>query len=64
MMYLATYESVPEEGQPVVKGQRNVGAENEAHALRFFRSFSTFFFPGRDFDVSLDPLPDHPWIKP
>ena len=24
-MYLATYESVPEEGQPAVKGQRNVG---------------------------------------
>jgi hypothetical protein len=64
MMYLATYESVPEEGQPAVKGQRNVGAENKTHALAVLQVFLNVFSPGRDFDVSLDPLPDHPWSKP
>ena len=64
MMYLATYKSVPEEGQPAVKGQRQVGAENETHALAVLRVFLNVFSPGRDFDVSLDPLPDHPWSKP
>jgi hypothetical protein len=64
MMYLATYESVPEEGQPAVKGQRNVGAENETHALAVLQVYLNVFSPGRDFDVLLDPLPDHPWSKP
>ena len=64
MMYLATYESVPEEGQPAVKGQRNVGAKNKTHALAVLQVFLNVFSPGRDFDVSLDPLPDHPWSKP
>ena len=64
MMYLATYESVPEEGQPVVNGQRNVGAENETHALAVLQVFLNVFSPGRDFDVLLDPLPDHPRSKP
>jgi hypothetical protein len=57
MMYLATYESVPEEGQPVVKGHRNVGAENETHALAVLQVFLNVFSPGRDFDVSLIPCP-------
>ena len=64
MMYLATYESVPEEGQPAVRGQRNVGAENKTHALAVLQVFLNVFSPGQDFDVSLDPLPDHPWSKP
>ena len=64
MMYLATYESVPEEGQPVVNGQRNVGAENKTHALAVLQVFLNVLSPSRDFDVSLDPLPDHPWSKP
>ena len=64
MMYLATYESVPEESQPAVKGQSNVGAENKTHALAVLQVFLNVFSPGRDFDVSLDPLPDHPWSKP
>jgi|HubBroStandDraft_6_1064221.scaffolds.fasta_scaffold1414982_1 hypothetical protein len=64
MIYLATYKSVPEEGQPVVKGQRNVGAENKTHALAVLQVFLNIFSPGRDFDVSLDPLPDHPSSKP
>ena len=64
MIYLATYKSVPEEGQPVVKGQRNVGAESKTHALAVLQVFLNIFSPGRDFDVSLDPLPDHPSSKP
>ena len=64
MIYLATYKSVPEEGQPVVNGQRNVGAENETHALAVLQVFLNVFSPGRDFDVLLDPLPDHPRSKP
>ena len=64
MIYLATYKSVPDEGQPVVKGQRNVGAENKTHALAVLQVFLNIFSPGRDFDVSLDPLPDHPSSKP
>jgi hypothetical protein len=64
MTYLATYESVPEEGQPAVKGQRNVGAENETRALAVLQVFLNVFSPGRDFDVALDPLPDHPLSKP
>ena len=59
MMYLATFESAPEEGQPVVKGQRNVGAEDETHALAFIQVFLNVFSPGRYFDFSLDPVPDH-----
>ena len=64
MTYLATYESVPEEGQPAVKGQRNVRAENETRALAVFQVFLNVFSPGRDLDVALDPLPDHPLSKP
>ena len=55
---------MPEEGQPAVKGQRNVGAENKTHALAVLQVFLNVFSPGRDFDVSLDPLSDHPWSKP
>jgi hypothetical protein len=64
MMYLATFESGPRAGLATVKGKRNVGAENETHALAVLQVFLNAFSPGRDFDLSLDPLPDHPWSKP